>query len=105
VFSLISTFEIDPQESLKHTHQVFHAMAEKSHASTIGLYQEVVRVVRQMVAWSGFLEGVARDSVLCWILKEATPLNYDKIGEVMSMERDEVKHGIAAVRTILISLV
>jgi len=105
VFSMISTFVEDAEQSLNLTHGLFQALSEESSVSTLGLYREVARLVRGLEGWSGFLETAARDSVLCWLLKETTPLNYAMIGQVMNLESEEVKHGIASVRNILIGLV
>ena len=105
VFGLLSTFVEDPEETLALTQMVFHAMAESAEASTLELYRHVANVIRGLENWNGFMESAARDSVLSWMLKETTPLNYAMIGQVMDLGYEEVKQGIASVRSILIDLV
>lgn len=103
-FSVINTFEADPEKALGHTNDLFRSISGHDHLSTLSVYKELVARVRGMEEAGGFLEGVELDSTLCWLIKESTPFNYESVGKIMNMDREQVKESIAKVRMALLEV-
>jgi hypothetical protein len=101
-FLVFSLFVDDPRTCLDLSESVFRALQINGGSTVQEFYGELVDCVRELPHKGEFLPGVAADSVLCWLLKDAADLSYVEIGAMMAMEHAQVRDRIAEVRMALL---
>jgi hypothetical protein len=101
-FLVFSLFVDDPRTCLDLSESVFRALQISGGSTEREFYGELVGCVRELPDKGQFLPGVASDSVLCWLLKDAADLSYAEIGAMMAMGREQVRDRIAEVRMALL---
>lgn len=102
-FLIFSLFVDDPRTCLDLSEGVFRALDGRVTLTEWAFYGELVTRVRRLPDKNEFLPGVAAESVLCWLLKDAAELNYAEIGALMTLDRGQVSDRIAEVRMALVA--
>lgn len=102
-FLIFSLFVDDPRTCLDLSEAVFRALDHRGGLTEQAFYGELVTSVRGLSDKNEFLPGVAADSVLCWLLKDAADLSYAEIAALMTMDRSQVGERIAEARFALLA--
>jgi hypothetical protein len=102
-FLFFNLFVDDPRTCLDLSEDVFRSLEHRQSFGEADFYGQLVQHVRALPRKNEFLPGIAADSVLCWLLKDAADLAYAGIASVMAMSREQVAESIAEVRMALLA--
>lgn len=101
-FMVVNVFVDDARACLDITENVFRTVDVNGELSEKAVYGALVDRIRNLQEKNQFLEGVAEETVLCWLVKETSRLRYDDIAGLMGLEHNQVKLNIAGVRGLLL---
>jgi hypothetical protein len=74
-----------------------------AQANMCGVYRRVVLAIRGRRDRSQPVPACSQIANFAWLLKEVAELSYAEIGDVLQMERDEVRQQIAEVREAVLA--
>ncbi|HKI98561.1 MAG TPA: hypothetical protein VKB51_08830 [bacterium] len=101
-YLMFNLFEDDPRTCLDLCEGVFRSLDGQPVLTEQDFYGRMVAKVRDLPGKNEFLPGIAAESVLCWLLKDAVDFSYAAIAELMQMTREQVGESIAEVRMALV---
>jgi hypothetical protein len=101
-FLFFNVFEDDPRTCLDHCEALFRALDERGLAGELDFYGELSGRILALSGLPELAPGLAREGMLCWLLKDSAELSYADIGALLRLEHGQVRQSIADVRMALL---
>ena len=103
IFVIIEAFVGDHKQSLRHAEVVFRVVEETSIMTLAQVYRTAAETVRRLPDRGLLPSGAAVEGTLCLLYKEVGGFRYAEISDLLDMDPQDVKAGIARARTGLLA--